>query len=63
MRPQARRLGFVVRCEAVNPVYVAEMCSHAASATFTRKSRLGIDANRYYVKTVTRGCENQLRSL
>ena len=37
MRPQARRLGFVVRCEAVNTVYVAEMCSHAASATFTRK--------------------------
>jgi hypothetical protein len=38
------------------------MCSHAASATFTRKSRLGIDANRYYVKTVkTNSAASSLR--
>jgi hypothetical protein len=42
---------------------VAEMCSHAASATFTRKSRLGIDANRYYAKTVkTNSAASSLRT-
>jgi hypothetical protein len=40
--------------EAVNTVYVAEMYNHAASATFTRKSRLGIETNRHYVEQYQR---------